>query len=379
MAVRTPASRDRTVDFLRAFSIITVVLGHWFIAIIRVREGRIGVISAIGATSGLWLGTWVLQVMPVFFFVGGFSNYVTYEAMRRRGEGYREFLRARAARLLKPTLIFLGLWAVVQIVLHAADEGGDKLIRGSFLPFAPLWFLFVYIAIITATPVVMRLHRSRHIAIPIALVVAVTAVDILRFGADVPYIGWANLAFVWLLAHQLGFFYADGTLVGAGRRAYLALAGVGLVGLIVLTNIGVYPRSMIGTDVERVSNMNPPTACIVALTLWQVGLAMLLRERLQRWLAKPRAWMAVIAANAIIMTIFLWHMTAYVLAILILRPLGLAHQTDTTASWWLERPVWLIVPAIILSVFVVIFGPFERPSKPAGLQAEASAPPVTSA
>ena len=361
MAAKTPTSRDRTVDFLRAFSIITVILGHWFIAIILVREGRIGVISAIGATSGLWLGTWIFQVMPIFFFVGGFSNYVTFEAMRRRGEGYREFVGARAARLLSPTLIFLGLWLVVQVVLHVIDEGGEKLIRGSFLPFAPLWFLFVYIAIIAATPVMLRLHHRFGVGVPVALILAVAVVDTLRFAAEVPGIGWVNLASVWFFAHQLGFFYADGSLVGLGKVKQLALAGIGLAGLIVLTNIGVYPRSMLGTDVERVSNMNPPTACIMALTLWQVGLAMLLRERLQRWLAQPRVWMAVIAANAVIMTIFLWHMTAYVLAVLLLRPLGLADQTDTTTAWWLERPVWWIVPAAILAVFVVIFGRFERP------------------
>ena len=40
MAERTPATRDRYVDFLRAFSIATVVIGHWFIAIIVWRGRR---------------------------------------------------------------------------------------------------------------------------------------------------------------------------------------------------------------------------------------------------------------------------------------------------------------------------------------------------
>jgi hypothetical protein len=109
--------------------------------------------------------------------------------------------------------------------------------------------------------------------------------------------------------------------------------------------------------------MNPPTACLVALTLWLVGLAMLVRAPLSRWLARPRPWMAVIAANGLIMTIFLWHLTAYVLAIIALRPLGLGREADTTATWWLERPIWLVVPALILAVFVVIFGRFERPAR----------------
>ena len=37
LAARTPASRDRSVDFLRAASILTVVLGHWLIGVVWIR------------------------------------------------------------------------------------------------------------------------------------------------------------------------------------------------------------------------------------------------------------------------------------------------------------------------------------------------------
>jgi len=363
MAAGTPASRDRYVDFLRAFSIATVVFGHWFIAVVYWRNGRIGVHSAVGLSSGLWLGTWVLQVMPLFFFVGGFSNSVSWDSVQRRGEGYRDFMRARSGRLLKPTGIFLGLWVVVQVILHVLDRGGGELIRGSFLPFGPLWFLFVYMAVIAATPPMLRLHRRFGVVIPVALVAAAVAVDVLRFTVGVPRIGWLNLALVWLLAHQLGFFYADGSLPRLSRRILAEMAGAGLIGLIVLTNIGTYPRSTIGTDVERISNMNPPTLVIVALTFWLVGLAMLLRDPVRRWLEKRRAWMTVIAANGIIMTLFLWHLTAYLLAILILRPRGFARSVDTDAKWWMERPLWFAVPAVILAGLVLLFGRFERPAR----------------
>jgi hypothetical protein len=63
----------------------------------------------------------------------------------------------------------------------------------------------------------------------------------------------------------------------------------------------------------------------------------------------------------VIMTLFLWHMTAYLLAILLLWPLGLGQQQDSTPAWWLERFVWLGVPALILAGLVAIFGRFERP------------------
>jgi hypothetical protein len=287
---------------------------------------------------------------------------VTWDAAVRRGREYRTYLRSRGERLLKPTGVFVAVWAVVQVILHLTHTGSGRVIRWTFLPFGPLWFLFVYLAVIAATPVMLRAHRRLGIAVPVALIAGTALVDVLRFGAGVPKIGWLNLGLVWLNAHQLGFFYADGTLAGLSRRALAGLAAAGLAGMIVLTNVGVYPRSMIGTDVERISNMNPPTACLAALTLWLVALAMLARPRVSRWLANTGPWKATIAANAMIMTVFLWHLTAYLVAIVALRPLGLGRTTDTTASWWAQRPVWLLVPAVILAVLVAVLGRFERSS-----------------
>jgi fucose 4-O-acetylase-like acetyltransferase len=80
LARATPATRDRYVDFLRAASIVAVVFGHWFIAINHVERDVFSTTSAVGQTSGMWLATWLFQVMPVFFFVGGFSNLVTYDS-----------------------------------------------------------------------------------------------------------------------------------------------------------------------------------------------------------------------------------------------------------------------------------------------------------
>ncbi|MGH9040706.1 MAG: acyltransferase family protein [Acidimicrobiia bacterium] len=85
MVAATPASRDRYVDFLRAASIVVVVVGHWTISIIAWDGGVIRSTSALGLGTGLWLATWLFQVMPVFFFVGGYSNLVAYESSRPRG------------------------------------------------------------------------------------------------------------------------------------------------------------------------------------------------------------------------------------------------------------------------------------------------------
>jgi hypothetical protein len=41
----------------------------------------------------------------------------------------------------------------------------------------------------------------------------------------------------------------------------------------------------------------------------------------------------------------------------------LGHEQDSTARWWLERPVWILVPGLILAGIVAILARFERPAR----------------
>ncbi len=403
----TPDTRDRFMDFLRAASIVSVVLGHWLISVIFWRDSVIYTTSAIGLTRGLWLATWVFQVMPIFFFVGGFSNLVTYESYRRRGLSTWMFIRGRLERLLRPSIIFLGLWVLIQIVLHLADVGrptgpklwGDThLLRGMFppgstLPFGPLWFLGMYMVVVSISPLTIRLHQRYRWHVPAVLVVGAIAADVIGFGFGISGVRYANVAFVLLLPHQLGHFYADGSLAKLPRKVYWGMVAIGLGMLILLTNpylfsvlggadrfdwfpgIGYYPRSLLGTDVESISNAYPPTLCYLAVGIWTIGAIMLLRDRLSRWLQEPRPWKATILANSIIMTLFLWHMTAFLLAVLALWPLGLGRETSGTTAWWIERIAWIGIPALILGALVAIFGRFERPRAARKSMAAPPSPP----
>jgi hypothetical protein len=379
------------MDFLRAASIVAVVFGHWFIGIIWWQGGVIRTTSAVGVTSYLWLGTWFFQVMPVFFFVGGFSNLVTYDSLERRGESTWAFVRSRAVRLLKPSLVFLGVWLVIQVFLHLADIGaskgltlwdGTKMLRGMLppgatVPFGPLWFLGVYLIVIAIAPGLIHLHRRFGWWVPVVMVAGTIVVDVVGFGLGHPAVRWFNVAFVLLLPHQLGFFYADGRLKSLPKWADAAAAVIGLGLLLLLTNptvfrlfgavrfewfptIGYYPKSLLGTDIEPISNAYPPTVCFMAGGVWAIGALMLLRHRFTRWLERPGPWKVTIFLNSVIMTLFLWHMTAYLIAILLLWPLGLGHQHDSTPTWWIERFVWILAPAGILAGLIAIFGRFER-------------------
>jgi peptidoglycan/LPS O-acetylase OafA/YrhL len=361
LARQTPATRDRYVDFLRAFSICAVVFGHWLSSIIIRTSGGFKGVNAVGIVPGMWVITWVLQIMPLFFFVGGFSNMVTLDAFKRRGEPIGSFFRTRVVRLFVPTAVFLGIWLAILVLPSIFFPFWRRFAQSAIMMFAPLWFLAVYLVVVILSPIMRALHRRFHILIPVILGVLAIIVDLVAFGLKVTGVRWVNVALVWLCAHQLGFFYADGSLLRLPKWGHALIALGGLAGLIVLTNIGVYPKSMVGTGLEKVSNMNPPTLCILALTVWLVGVAMLVREPIRRWLNRAKPWMAVIAANTMIMTIYLWHLSAYALAYIVLSPLGLGHQTKPNLVFWLERPVWIIGPALILAVLVGIFSRFERP------------------
>jgi fucose 4-O-acetylase-like acetyltransferase len=402
LVAATPETRDRYVDFLRAASILAVVIGHWTIALTAWDGGVIRSTSAIGQAPGLWLATWLFQVMPVFFYVGGYSNYVAFESNRRRGGTTATFIRGRLRRLLVPSLAFVATWAVVMVVLHLFDIGsptgprfGDfVLLRGvrppgQTIPFGPLWFLGVYLVVVCISPVTIALHRRFRWWIPAVMVAGAVAVDLIGFAGGVPEVRYLNVIFVLLFPHQLGHFYGDGSAVRWPKSALVAMILVGLGGLVALTNpwlfrpfgpqrfdwfpgIGHYPRSLLGTDIESVSNAYPPTLCYLLVGIWLIGLVMLLRPAMTRWLQRPGPWRATIAGNAWIMTLFLWHMTAYLLAILLLWPLGFGQQAEPTGLWWFERPLWLLVPGVILAALVAVYGRFETRGRRPAVQ---TAPP----
>ncbi|MFF1597234.1 acyltransferase [Streptomyces mirabilis] len=376
LAAATPASRDKYVDLLRVASLGTVVLGHWLMAAVSVRgDGRAEVGNLLAVEPRLQLLTWALQVMPVFFFVGGFSHALSYRSLRRKagehgengengeqgenggGALYSVFLRARLQRLLRPTVVFIGVWGALALALQLAGREGGLLDASLRLVAQPLWFIGIYLAMVAFTPPLLRLHERYGWGAFGGLVAAAGLVDLLRFGFGVPYVEFLNFAFVWLAVHQLGFLRADGKL----RRPYL-LAGAGLAGVVLLVAYGPYPLSMVGMPGEKISNMAPPTFALLCHGLWLVGGVESLRGPARRWLRRTRVWRAVVAANGVSMTAFLWHLTAMLGVYGALLALGVRLPEPATGAWWAQVPVRVVVAGGVTALLVTVFRRFEQPS-----------------
>ncbi|KJY46511.1 acyltransferase [Streptomyces sp. NRRL S-444] len=343
MADATPADRDRYVDLLRVASLGTVLLGHWLMA--AVSSDGIGNLLAL--VPALQVLTWGLQIMPVFFFVGGFSHALSYRSLARKAEGrplYAAFLRARLQRLLRPTLVFVLVWTAAALAVQLAG-GGDGRLTGAALRLVtqPLWFIGIYLAMVAFTPALLKLHQRWGWGAFALLAGAAAAVDVLRFALAVPYVEFLNFAFVWLAVHQLGFLRADGRITRPGL-----LAAAGLTGAVLLVAYGPYPLSMVGMPGEKVSNMAPPTLALLAHGMWLVGAVQLLARPAGAWLARPRVWRGVVAANGVAMTAFLWHLTAML-------------AEPASAAWWAQVPLRLLAAAGLTAVLVALFRRFEAP------------------
>jgi hypothetical protein len=122
---------------------------------------------------------------------------------------------------------------------------------------------------------------------------------------------------------------------------------------------------MVGLDTAEVTNSYPPRVTLAFLGLFQAGLVLVLEPMLQRAASRRRSWTFVVGISALIMTLYLWHLTAMVIAIgisLALDGFGLGIEPLTT-GWWLSRPLWFGVLGLLTICLMLVFGRFERPGR----------------
>ena len=352
--------RDQYVDLLRSISLVVVVIWHWVFTILVVSPETVSPSNPIGFTRGLWVATWVLQVMPVFFFVGGYTHHRSFRNYTRGTS--RRFLKRRMGRLLGPALGLVAVWVVIGWVLEATLDPA-WIWSAVILVLSPLWFLVVYVVMVLIAPIAIRAHWRWGEIAPVWLLGLAGVLDVLRFTQGQGWAAWANFLVIWGLAHQLGFFYDR--LVAAPPRTGWMMFWAGLFALIALTNMGFYPRSLVGVPGERFSNMGPPTLAIVALTFLQVGLVLVIRPKVLAWLEKGSVAQRVVGwINEHAMPLYLFHSTGMAVVVAILFGFGYVPPAEPTLEWWLTRPLWLIGPAIATWPLLALYRVTKRPTSP---------------
>ncbi|HEX2705649.1 MAG TPA: acyltransferase [Candidatus Lustribacter sp.] len=368
---QTPVDRDRWADALRAGSLLVVMAGHWLMVSVTPDGSITNTLSVIPALQPL---TWVLQVMPLFFLVGGVAHSHSLDSLAASAHPevaggasygrYAAFVRARALRLLRPSGAFLAVWVALGVVAHLAGwtsgPGGRLFVAALVLVPQLLWFVGIYLGVAALAPVMRRLHKRYGWSVVVVLVAGAAVADLARFAGGVESVGLANFALVWLALHQVGFAWRDGAVT---TRIAGLLLGAGVASLVLGVTLGPYPVSMVGLPGEPVSNMSPPTLALLSQGLAIIGAAALLRGPMGALLLRPRVWRAVLMAGPFAMTAFLWHLTALMVAIVAARALGVTLPSPGSATWWVTRPLWFLLLAGLTTALVRVFVRWDRGSR----------------
>lgn len=339
--------RDRFPDLLRSLALGAVILGHWTMAAVSVQNGELHVDNVLNTNRFLWPLTWVLVLIPLFFFVGGFSNATSLTRALGRGDSPAKWLAKRLKALIVPVLPFLVV--VVGLVLLALQLGAPRTLTLTvgIVVLMPLWFVAVYSVLAAITVPMLGLHRRYGIGVVVGLAVLACVVDAARTILDEPYIGYANYVLVHGTAQQLGFFYWDGRLGRVSRRALWAWSLGALALLCAVVATPIWSESMVGLSGER-SNMSPPSIPTLLHTLFLIPLAMLARPWVARWMDRLRPARILDVAARYSMRAFLWHLPVAVVVYGLVFALSGPLPTPGTGAWWLSRPLMLAILAVVL-------------------------------
>jgi fucose 4-O-acetylase-like acetyltransferase len=348
--------RNRYADLLRVLAIGGVVYGHWLLVSVTYSSGQLSGVDALNdITWGRWV-TWLFQVMPVFFLVGGYVNAQSWAARHAAGETWTRWVRDRVMRLLWPTSVYVVVMVLAVTVARAAGAPAAEITEAGWLVALHLWFLPVYMALIALTPAMLAAHRRWGLAVPAVMAVAAGLVDIGVTGPHLHGIGYLNYLFVWGSIHQWGFFWQDGSLTSPRWRPYaLAIGGGALLAGLVTSRS--FQADMVGSG-----NTNPPSIALLAYAAVQVGLVLAAEPWATRLLSRDRRWRLVRRLNAVVMNVYLWHFVPAIVIAVAFYPTGLLPQPHVgSREWFALRLVWWALLTVVLALLVIVVTLVERP------------------
>jgi fucose 4-O-acetylase-like acetyltransferase len=342
-------ARNLAVDLYRVSGVILIVLGHWLAGAVTYRDGSFGRQNPLMDQPWTQWLTWIFQAVPIFFLVAGYAAAVSW-GHRRAGEGMsrQTWVRHRLARVLGPSAVYV---AVVSAIVLASDAAG---VAGSLLEYAGwavamhLWFLAVYVIVVSLTPIAIAAQQRWELLVPAALASALIAVDIAALAGHVPYLNWLNYLLCWGLLYQIGIAWQSGHLAGI-RPALLAAGSAGALWLLIW--LGPYPISMIGVPGQAVQNTEPPSVAMLAFGCAQAGLAISCAPAVNSALRGGAAQRMLSRANTNVMALYLWHMIPVVIVAVTAYPAGLLPQPDEgKAQWWLARLEWVAILSVVTAI-----------------------------
>ena len=358
LAAATKSDRNRAVDFYRAAAMVAVAVGHWAaIAIAVGPDGDLVTGNALEfAPSMSWI-TWLFQVMPLFFVVGGFSSAVSLDSHLSKDGRPQDWVAARLRRMAAPATVLAGTWLTI-IGVGFALGVGELATAAAVAAAIPLWFLANYTIDTAIAPWLYPAFRRNPAIVASLGVAAFGILELLRLDGH-HTIAQLNWVIGWLLFQVAGFAWREGFLPKG--RAMTATAGL-LWSAAIAAVVGPYPMTMVHVPGIENSPTHPPSLALMLFGAAYSATALAAAPRISRALGeRPRAWAGVVAANAVSLSVYLWHFTAATIAAAVFYALGMLPTAVVgTGAWWLQKLPMMALSAIVLAGIVAVVGRFEQ-------------------
>lgn len=345
--------RELSADLYRVLAVVIVVIGHWLLAAVTYQRGRFGYVEVLAEMPWTQWLTWFFQVVPVFFVVAGYANAASWTRWCANDSGHRrDWLRHRVAGILGPTTAYVAVLVAIVAVLRLVGIDRSQLGMPAWVVALHLWFIPVYLAVVSLTPIAVAAQRRWGLKVPATLAVAVATVDAVTLGGHVPGIGWVNYALCWGAIYQFGVAWFGGAF--RGRRPLVLATGAAIV-LAIVIGLRLYPVSMIGVPGQTVQNTSPPTVALLALAAVQAGLLVAAAPTVTAWLRRSRWPGVLVIANQNAFALYLWHMVPVLVVALIAYPTGLLPQPDLGSGlWWLWRLAWVAILSAVTAAELLL-------------------------
>ena len=347
--------RNHAVDFYRVTGVVLIVLGHWLAGSVTYRDGSFGRQNPLMDQPWTQWLTWIFQAVPIFFLVAGYAAAVSW-GHRRAGDGMsrQSWVRHRLARVLGPSAAYVAVVSATVVASEAAGAAGSLLEYAGWAVAMHLWFLAVYLVVVTLTPIAIAAQHRWGLFVPAALASGLVAVDVAALAGHVPYLNLLNYLLCWGLLFQLGIAWQSGHLAGI-RSALLAAGSAGALWLLIW--LGPYPISMIGVPGQAVQNTEPPSLAMLAFGCAQAGLAIAFAPSVHNALRGGAVARVLARANTNVMALYLWHMIPVVIVAITAYPAGLLPQPDEGGiQWWLARLEWVSILSVVTAVELALLG-----------------------
>jgi hypothetical protein len=349
------SKRDLTVDLIRVFCVLLIVVIHLLeVGIGTSATGALVVSRTLELQPWFNGASWAGQIMPLFFVVGGFASLTSWHRLRARDGRAADFVRGRILRLSLPALPLFLFYVVaigVATALHVDPALLQTVTTGAG---APLWFVAAYTLVQSLVPVMVRMHERAPRATLGILLLAAIAVDVARYSTHTVPLGLINLLFVWLFAQQVGFWYADGWFARRTWLQLVVLATVCYLALVPLTSVGPYSR-------DALTDLNPPTVPLMVLAVAQACVLQLARPALAALMRTRGARAFVSVAGTRLMTIYLWHLPLIIALAGIALLIPGATPEPASSAWWWSRPIFYVLALAGVYALSIPLGWFERP------------------